>query len=73
MNDLAQDALFGAAVLKLSFKLKKMLDTPGFTFVYKGTLRELGVTDAQVDQYICKHQDALLLHIETNAQQKDSP
>ena len=64
MNDLSRDALFGAAVLKLSFKLKNMLETPGFTFVYNGTLRELGVTDAQVDRYISKHRDVLLAHIE---------
>ncbi len=64
MNEFSRDVLFGAAVLKLSFTLKEMLETPGFTFVYKGTLRELGVTDAQVDRFISKHKDALLDHIE---------
>ncbi|MBN2342957.1 MAG: hypothetical protein JXX29_20440 [Deltaproteobacteria bacterium] len=64
MTDLTKDALFGAAVLKLSFQLKDMLKTPGFTFVYNGTLRELGVTDSQVDQYISENRDALIAHIE---------
>ncbi|MBN2526597.1 MAG: hypothetical protein JXR76_09390 [Deltaproteobacteria bacterium] len=63
MTNLSKDALFGAAILKLSFSQKDMQNTPGFTFVYKGTLRELGVTDGQVDRYISKHKDALLAHI----------
>ena len=62
--DLANDALFGAAILKLSFIRREMINTPGFTFVYNGTLRELGVTDSQVDRYIKKHREALVAHIE---------
>ena len=68
-SDLSKDALFGAAVLKLTFTLREMLTTPGFTFVYNGTLRELGVTDVQVDMYIEKHRDALISHIK-NSEQK---
>jgi hypothetical protein len=68
MDELSRDVLFGAAVLKLSFKLKDMLETPGFTFVYNGTLRELGVTDAQVDRFISKHKDALLAHIQQKSE-----
>ena len=64
MSDISRDALFGAAVLKLSFKRKELLDTPGFTFVYNGALRELGVTDSQVDRYIKKNHDALVAHID---------
>lgn len=67
-GNLAKDALFGAAVLKLTFTRKEMLNTPGFTFVYNGTLRELGVTDAQVDRYIKKHREALISHIEQSEQ-----
>ena len=61
---LTADPLFGAAILKLTFTRKEMLNTPGFTFVYNGTLRELGVTDGQVDRYIKKHREILTAHID---------
>ncbi|MBN2718441.1 MAG: hypothetical protein JXX14_21535 [Deltaproteobacteria bacterium] len=63
-SELSKDPLFGAAILKLSFIRKDMLNTPGFTFVYNGTLRELGITDGQVDRFIKKHRDALVAHLE---------
>jgi len=54
-----EQALFGAAVLKLSFTLKSMHRQPGFRVVYYGTLREFGLTDAEVDAFIETHRDAL--------------
>ena len=57
------DPLFGAAVLKLSFLLEGMADEPGFRVVYFGTLRDLGLTNSQVDAYIASHRDDLEAHI----------
>lgn len=73
MNESSTNPLFGASVLKLSFQQKNMLDTPGFKFVYQGTLRELGVTDGQVDRYIRKHKPRLIEHINANAEKLSPP
>jgi len=50
-----RDPLFGAAVLKLSFKLQGEDAAPGFNFVYEGVLRDLGLTDEQVVEYLEQH------------------
>lgn len=54
-----EQKLFGAAVLKTSFKLREALDSPAFKFVYPGVLRDLGLEDAEVDAYIDAHRDAV--------------
>jgi hypothetical protein len=59
-----RDPLFGAAVLKLSMAKQGMISEPGFRVVYSGTLRELGVTDEQVEAYIAEHRERLEAHIE---------
>ena len=59
----SKDPLFSAAVLKLSTAQKGLADTPGFRVVYAGVIRELGVTDSQVEAYIAEHRDHLLAHI----------
>ena len=58
-----RDPLFGAAVLKLSFLLKGIADQPGFRVVYFGTLKELGLTDQQVNNYIEAHRAELEAHV----------
>ena len=58
-----KDTLFGAAVLKLSFQMRGADDEPGFRVVYFGTLKELGVSDRQVSEYINKHRNELEAHI----------
>lgn len=50
-----QDPLFAAAVLKLRFLLKGLTHEPGFRVVYFGTLKDLGLSDRQVDAYISLH------------------
>ena len=60
--------IFGAAVLKLSFILKKMADQPGFRFVYFGTLKRLKLTDAEVNAYIDEYREALTEHLRDNGQ-----
>ncbi len=57
------DPLFGAAVLKLSFMMKDMVDDPGFRVVYFGTLKELGITNDKVNAYINEHRAELETHI----------
>jgi hypothetical protein len=63
MPELPRDPLFGAAILKLSFLLKDKADQPGFRVVYYGTLKELGLTNSQIDAYIAQHRTELEAHI----------
>jgi hypothetical protein len=63
MPDQSRDPLFGAARLKLSFVLKGLADSPGFRVVYFGTIKELGLTNTQVDTYINEHRADLEKHI----------
>ena len=63
MPDQPRDPLFGAAVLKLSFVLKGMEDNPGFRVVYFGAIKELGLTNAQVEAYVAEHRAELETHI----------
>lgn len=62
-EDLTTNPLFGAAVLKLSLHKKGMADQPGFRVVYFGALKDLGVTDTEVDAYIANHKQELEEHI----------
>ena len=50
-----KDRLFGAAVLKMSFRLRGAEDSPAFTGIYPGVLRDLELSDAVVERYIEEH------------------
>ena len=50
-----KEKLFGAAVLKLSFLLRGAEDSPAFRGIYPGVLRDLGVSDAEVDAFTAEH------------------
>lgn len=54
-----EEKLFGAAVLKASFALRGQLDAPAFKGVFPGVLRDLGLTDAEVDAYIEQHRETV--------------
>ena len=54
-----KDKLFGAAVLKMSFRLRGNEETPAFRFMYPGVLRDLGLKDEDVEKYIADHRDAV--------------
>lgn len=54
-----KDLLFGAAVLKLSFRLRREENSQAYRAVYEGVLRDLGLTDAQVEAYLEKNADAV--------------
>lgn len=54
-----KDKLWGAAVLKLSFRLRDAEDSPACKAIYPGVLRDLGVEDADVEKYIVEHREAV--------------
>jgi len=54
-----KDKMFGAAVLKMSFRLRGNEDTPAFKFMYPGVLRDLGIEDADVEAYIAQNRSAV--------------
>jgi hypothetical protein len=58
-----KDPIFGAAILKLSMMLKGLADEPGFRVVYFGSLKDLGLTDTEVNAYIDRHRPELEAHI----------
>ncbi len=49
------EKLFAAAVLRRSFELSGEDQRQGFRFVYEGVLRDLGLDDAEVKQYLGEH------------------
>lgn len=55
-----KDKLFGAAVLKMSFRLRGNEDTPAFRFMFPGVLRDLELEDAAVEKYITENYDAVV-------------
>lgn len=54
-----KDKLFGAAVLKMSFRLRGDEESPAFRVVYPGVLRDLALEDEAVEKYIEEHRDAV--------------
>jgi len=54
-----KEKLFGAAVLKMSFRLRGSEDSPAFKGIYPGVLRDLGLEDAQVEAFIGENREAV--------------
>jgi len=54
-----KDKLFGAAVLKTSFRFREQLDSPAFKAIYPGVLRDLGLEDADVEKHIAENREAV--------------
>lgn len=52
-----KERLFGAAVLKMSFRLRGDEESTAFRFVYPGVLRDLELEDAAVEEFIREHRD----------------
>ena len=50
-----KDKLWGAAVLKMSFRLRGAEESPAFKGVYPGVLRDLVLEDKDVEKYIVPH------------------
>jgi hypothetical protein len=51
------EKLFSAAVVRRSFELQEGRYQEGFRFVYEGVLRDLGLEEAEVEEYLGKHRD----------------
>jgi hypothetical protein len=49
------ERLFSAAVLLRGFELQEARYKAGFRFVYEGVLRDLGLEDHEVVEYLEKH------------------
>lgn len=54
-----KDRLFGAAVVKMSFRLRGTEDSPQFRGIYPGLLRDLGITDEDVEKHIAENREAV--------------
>lgn len=50
------ERLFSAAVLRRSFELQDGQYREGFRFVYEGVLRDLGLEEAEVEEYLAAHE-----------------
>ena len=54
-----KDRLFGAAVLKMSFRLRGDEQSPAFKGIYPGVLRDLELEDEAVEKYIEENRAAV--------------
>jgi hypothetical protein len=50
-----EERLFSAAVVRRSFELQDAQYRDGFQFVYQGVLRDLELSDAEVEAYLGEH------------------
>ncbi len=49
------EKLFSAAVVRRSFELQEGRYQEGFRFVYEGVLRDLGLKEREVEDYLAAH------------------
>jgi hypothetical protein len=54
-----EEKLFAAAVLRRSFELRGEEYAEGFRFVYDGVLRDMGIEDDAVVEYLAAHVEAV--------------
>ncbi len=52
-----EERLFSAAVLRRSFELQEFRYQDGFRFVYEGVLRDLGLEEHEVEEYLAAHRE----------------
>ncbi len=50
-----EEKLFAAAVLRRSFRLQDGQYREGFQFVWEGVIRDLGLEEREVDEYLAAH------------------
>ncbi len=52
-----EEKLFAAAVLRRSFELQDDQYRQGFRFVYEGVLRDLGLEEHEVEEFLAGHRE----------------
>jgi hypothetical protein len=67
-----KDPLFGAAVLKLSFRLRGEENTAAYRFVYDGVLRDLNITDEAVESYLKENLEKVRKAVRGKERRSDS-
>jgi hypothetical protein len=65
-----KDPLFGAAVVKAVLR-KRSGDGAATSTLYEGILRDLGVTDADVERYLSDHEREIEDAIRTHGRRSD--
>ena len=65
-----KDPLFGAAVVKAVLR-KRSGEGGATSALYEGILRDLGVTDAQVERYLADHGDDVEQAIRSHGRRGD--
>lgn len=65
-----KDPLFGAAVVKAVLR-KRSGDSEATSTLYQGILRDLGVTDAQVEAYLAEYEEDVELAIRSHGRRGD--
>jgi hypothetical protein len=65
-----KNPLLGAAVVKAVLR-KRTGDSDATSALYEGVLRDLGVTDAQVEKYLAEHQDEVEQAIRSHGRRGD--
>ncbi len=58
-----EERLFSAAVVRRSFELQESRYQDGFRFVYEGVLRDLDLTEREVEEYLAAHREEVELAI----------
>jgi hypothetical protein len=65
-----KNPLFGAAVVKAVLR-KRTGESGATSALYEGILRDLGVTDAQVEQYLAEHSEDVEQAIRSHGRRGD--
>jgi hypothetical protein len=69
-KDGRKSSLFGAAVVKAVLRKRKG-DSSATSDLYEGILRDLGVSDKEVEKYLAEHQDEVELAIRSHGRRGD--
>ncbi len=65
-----KNPLLGAAVVKAVLR-KRTGDSEATSTLYEGILRDLGVTDAQVEEYLAEHEEDVEKAIRSHGRRGD--
>ncbi len=68
-----KERLWGAAVLKLSFALRGNEASTAYKAIFPGVIRDLELTDEQVDAFIAENREALEKAARGQADEPEEP